>query len=129
VSRKKCESCKRKWKSYKAFHLKANDLYKQHKKKHTMSAGKIVSAVLAGVAVGAALGILFAPEKGTEIRRKIAKKGKDYADELGEKANEFMDGITEKYETVKDDALRMTEQGKRKAEQMGNNIIHPKQNM
>ena len=65
-----------------------------------MSAGKIVAAVLAGVAVGAALGILFAPEKGSETRRRIAKKGKDYADELGEKANEFIDGITEKYENV-----------------------------
>lgn len=94
-----------------------------------MSAGKIVAAVLAGVAVGAALGILFAPEKGSEVRRRIAKKGKDYADELGEKANEFIDGITEKYETVKEDALRMTENGKRKAEQVGNSIIHPKQNM
>ena len=94
-----------------------------------MSAGKIVAAVLAGVAVGAALGILFAPEKGSEVRRRIAKKGKDYADELGEKANEFIDGITEKYETVKEDALRMTENGKRKVEQVSNSIIHPKQNM
>mgnify|MGYP006191667401 FL=1 len=94
-----------------------------------MSAGKIVAAVLAGVAVGAALGVLFAPEKGTETRNRLAKKGKDYADELGEKANEFIDGITEKYESVKEDALRMTENGKRKAEQAGNAIIHPKQNM
>lgn len=94
-----------------------------------MSAGKIVAAVLTGVAVGAALGILFAPEKGSETRRKIAKKGKDYADELGEKANEFMDGITEKYENAKEDALRLTENGKRKAEEMGHSITHPKQNM
>ena len=94
-----------------------------------MSAGKIVAAVLAGVAVGAALGILFAPEKGTETRNRLAKKGKDYADELGDKANEFIDGITEKYETVKEDALRMTENGKRKVEQAANTMIQPKQNM
>ena len=94
-----------------------------------MKAQKVILVTLASAAVGAALGILFAPEKGSEVRRRIAKKGKDYADELGEKANEFIDGITEKYETVKEDALRMTENGKRKAEQMGNSIIHPKQNM
>jgi len=94
-----------------------------------MSAGKIVAAVLAGVAVGAALGILFAPEKGSETRRRIAKKSKDYADELGDRANEFMDGITEKFESVKEDALRMTENGKKKVEQVGNSIVHPKQNM
>ena len=94
-----------------------------------MSAGKIVAAVLAGVAVGAALGILFAPEKGSEVRRRIAKKSKDYADELGEKAHEFMDGITEKFESVKEDAMRMTENGKKKVEQVGNSLSQPKQNM
>lgn len=87
-----------------------------------MSAGKIVSAVLAGVAVGAALGVLFAPEKGSETRRRISKKGKDYADELGEKANEFIDGIAGKYENIKEEALRMTDNGKRKAEQVTNTI-------
>lgn len=96
-------------------------------KKHTMSAGKIVSAVLAGVAVGAALGILFAPEKGSETRRRIAKRSKDYADELGNKAHEFMDDIADRYESVKDEAIRMTENGKRKAEQVVD-IVHPNQN-
>lgn len=94
-----------------------------------MSAGKIVAAVLAGVAVGAALGILFAPDKGSETRRKITKKSKDYVDDLGEKANEFMEGITEQLEAVKEDAVRITENGKHQAEQMSNSIVHPKQNV
>ena len=35
---------------------------------------------VSGVAAGAILGILFAPDKGSETRRKISDKGKDYAD-------------------------------------------------
>jgi len=44
--------------------------------------------LLAGLAAGAVLGILFAPEKGTETRRKIAEKGEDYVDEIKKMMNE-----------------------------------------
>jgi len=43
---------------------------------------KIVVAAAAGVAVGAALGILFAPEKGSELRKKIADQGKKIIDNI-----------------------------------------------
>ena len=42
-----------------------------------MDGGKVVLGVLAGVAVGALAGILFAPDKGSETRRKISKKTSD----------------------------------------------------
>ncbi len=83
-----------------------------------MSAGKIVSAVLAGVVVGAALGILFAPDKGSVTRRSIAKRSKDFTDELGDKANEFIDSITEKFETAKDEAQSLVDKGKTKAQEL-----------
>ncbi|MDN0070909.1 YtxH domain-containing protein [Bacteroides caecigallinarum] len=38
-----------------------------------MKALNIVAAFLGGVALGAAAGILFAPEKGEDTRRKIAE--------------------------------------------------------
>ena len=38
---------------------------------------KSIIAFAAGTAVGAALGILFAPEKGEELRKKIADTAKD----------------------------------------------------
>ena len=36
-----------------------------------MKAGKVFLGVLAGVAAGAVLGILFAPDKGSKTRKKI----------------------------------------------------------
>ena len=67
-----------------------------------MSTGKVVLGVLVGLAAGAALGIQFAPDKGTETRKKIAKKGEDMVDELKEKFGEFVDSVTEKVESKKE---------------------------
>jgi gas vesicle protein len=86
-------------------------------KPQIMSSGKVLLGVLAGVAVGAAMGILFAPDKGSATRKKISKKGDDYADELGEKVNEFIGGIREKFDTMKDEAIRMGKNGKAKVEE------------
>lgn len=65
-----------------------------------MSTGKILLGVLAGVAAGALLGVLFAPDKGKVTRKKLAGKADDYADGLREKFNEYMDTISEKIEDV-----------------------------
>lgn len=83
-----------------------------------MSSGKVLLGVLAGVAAGATLGILFAPDKGSVTRRKISRKGEDYAEDLEERFNEFIDGITKQYEAAKKDAMRAAENGKVKAEEV-----------
>jgi len=77
-----------------------------------MSSGKILLGVLAGIAVGATLGILFAPDKGSKTRKKIREKGDEYADELGEKFNEFISSVTEQFEKVKAEATRISGNGK-----------------
>jgi gas vesicle protein len=50
--------------------------------------GKILAAVAAGAAVGAILGVLFAPDKGSETRRKINEQGKKFAGDLRERFRE-----------------------------------------
>jgi gas vesicle protein len=79
-----------------------------------MNSGKVVLGLLAGVAAGALLGILFAPDKGTETRKKISKKGEDYVDAIKDKFNEFLESITEKFDQVKDDVTEFAEKGKAK---------------
>jgi gas vesicle protein len=68
-----------------------------------MSSGKLLLGVAAGVAAGALLGILFAPEKGSVIRRKISKKGEDYVDSIKGKINEVVEKIFSKIEEVSEE--------------------------
>ncbi len=39
-----------------------------------------VLGALAGIAAGALIGVLLAPEKGSKVRSKIVKQGEDYLD-------------------------------------------------
>lgn len=77
-----------------------------------MSSGKVVVALLAGIAAGAVLGILFAPAKGSDTRKEISGKGEGLKESIKEKFNEFLDDISEKYDDVVADAEDMTESSK-----------------
>ena len=61
---------------------------------------KVVAALLAGLAAGAALGILFAPEKGSETREKLNAAIKDLGDALKERTAEQMDHLNDLKEKV-----------------------------
>ena len=49
---------------------------------------KILAALLGGIAVGAAIGILFAPDKGSETRKKMADAANRFGDKAKEKVKE-----------------------------------------
>jgi len=74
-----------------------------------MKSGKILLGVLAGVAVGATLGILFAPAKGSSTRKKIIRKSDDYAVALEKNFSDFLDNITGKFKTFRQEAIQMAE--------------------
>jgi gas vesicle protein len=69
-----------------------------------MSTGKVFLGILAGIAAGALLGVLFAPDKGSETRRKISQKGKDFVDDVKTKYDDFVRGVNQKIDSVKEEA-------------------------
>jgi gas vesicle protein len=77
-----------------------------------MSSGKVLLGVLAGVAVGAVLGVLFAPDKGSNTRKRISKKGEGLADDLREKFDEFLDSISVKVDEVKEEVADISQKSK-----------------
>ena len=79
-----------------------------------MKSGKLVLGILAGVAVGAIAGILFAPDKGSKTRKKIVSKGKDYVSGVQEKFDELVDTISKKYEGKKEEDGELVSNGKKK---------------
>lgn len=68
-----------------------------------MDTGKVLLGLLAGVATGALLGILFAPDKGSRTRKRIVNEGEELRDDLKEKFDEFVDGLSDKFDKVKKD--------------------------
>ncbi len=79
-----------------------------------MSTGKVITGILAGAAAGAILGVLFAPDKGSETRKKIAKKSNDLTDAVKNGFTSMSDAITNKYESIKSDTAELLEKGKDK---------------
>ncbi len=81
-----------------------------------MSTGKILLGALAGVAVGAVLGILLAPDKGSVTRKKIMGKADDLGDDIKEKITDSIKNISEDFQNVTDKTKDLVEKGKSKIE-------------
>jgi len=87
--------------------MKLNKLLSKCTRQHTDSSMPIV-ALLAGLAVGAVVGLLFAPEKGADIRGKISDKAGDLASSVKDKiqtVKEKLNSETEKVVEVKDQVV------------------------
>ena len=79
-----------------------------------------MASVLAGVAVGAILGIIFAPDRGIETRRKIAKKGSDFAGTVKDKYNDFAGVISDEYDVAKQKLSRLVSE----RNSIGEDLVH-----
>ncbi|MCW3072461.1 MAG: hypothetical protein JWO44_2351 [Bacteroidetes bacterium] len=87
-----------------------------------MDTKKIAIGVLAGAAFGALLGVLFAPDKGAETRKKVAKRGKDTRDDIQEKFDELLVNLTLKYEAEKEEAKELYAKAKNRVQEIKDNV-------
>jgi gas vesicle protein len=83
-------------------------------RRKAMSLGKVMLGFVATVAAGAALGVLFAPAKGSVTRKRIARRGTDYSDDVKEKFNSYIDTISEEYESIKNGVMDLVDKRKEK---------------
>lgn len=80
-----------------------------------MKSGEAILGLLAGVAIGVTLGMLFAPDKGSAIRNKISKKGENLAGEANDMFKEFLNEFIKKYEKARESASALAGNGESNA--------------
>ena len=68
-----------------------------------MSSSKFLAGFIAGAAIGAIAGILLAPDKGSETRKKITDKAGDWTDAAKETFNGIIDGVKNAYSGARDE--------------------------
>jgi gas vesicle protein len=77
-----------------------------------MKTSNVVLGVVGGLAVGAILGVLFAPDKGTNTRKKIIDRTKKAKDDLKDGFDEYLDTLSEKYNSLVKSGEELLEKGK-----------------
>lgn len=66
--------------------------------------GKVFLGFLGGAAVGAALGVLFAPAKGTVTRRRIASKTREIKNDMSDRLEELVESAEDIIDEIKETA-------------------------
>ena len=79
-----------------------------------MKSAKIIFGALAGVAVGIQIGLLIAPEKGEDTRKKLSKKGEEYLGDFNSQLNHLVKGFSEKLDKINKEIFHAAEESKNK---------------
>ncbi len=68
----------------------------------TDNTGNVLLALLTGAAIGAGIGILYAPDEGKKTRKKIKKKALDAKEDLTERISHAKDELTKTAEVKRE---------------------------
>ena len=83
---------------------------------------KVLLGLLGAAAVGVVVGMLLAPEKGGEVRQKIADKASDIASKIGDYITSGKDKLTEAGQNLADKARGYGDDASRRAESARNSM-------
>lgn len=77
-----------------------------------MKTNKTILGVIGGLAVGAIVGILLAPDKGSNTRKKIIKKSTKASEDIKEQFDNAVNKLTDKYNSLLKKGEDLAEEGK-----------------
>lgn len=87
--------------------------------------GHGVAPFLWGLAIGAALGLLFAPMSGQELRGQIATRGRRWKDLAGEKLEDLEEAVHSGYERTRarvEEGLATAKRGVQEGRQLAHDV-------
>lgn len=91
-----------------------------------MKKSNVIATTLGSLALGAIVGILFAPDKGSKTRKKISGKAKDITEDLKNSIEDLTSTISEKYDVVKEKSTELVKDGAEKIDALKKDIINTK---
>jgi gas vesicle protein len=83
-----------------------------------MKTSTIIINTLIASAVGVAIGMLFAPQKGSKTRRNISEKNQEYSDYLADKFGDFIDSVSHPLESVEEETKRLARKANERAKKV-----------
>jgi gas vesicle protein len=76
-----------------------------------MNAKSLIGGILAGTAVGVAIGMLLAPDSGAKTQKKLIKGAKDLGNSLMGSAGGSIQSLKDKFNSTVDETARRGKEG------------------